>query len=111
MKTLRFILGDQLSRGLSALSRAEPVNDIILMVEVQAEAVSVRHHKKKIVFILAAMRAFADELRAEGFQVDYVKLDDPANTGTFGGELERAITRHQPDALVMTRASEWRVLE
>jgi deoxyribodipyrimidine photolyase-related protein len=111
MKTLRFILGDQLSRTVSALRGADPFNDIILMVEAQAEAVSVRHHKKKIVFILAAMRAFADELRAEGFQVDYVKLDDPANTGTFGGELDRAITRHQPDNLVMTRASEWRVLE
>ncbi len=111
MKTLRFILGDQLSRTVSTLRGADPVNDIILMVEAQAEAVSVRHHKKKIVFILAAMRAFADELRATGFQVDYVKMDDPDNTGSFAGELNRAIHRHQPEALVMTRASEWRVLE
>ncbi|MFN9148794.1 MAG: cryptochrome/photolyase family protein, partial [Hyphomonadaceae bacterium] len=46
MKTLRFILGDQLSPTLSALSGADPALDIILMVETQAEAVSVRHHKK-----------------------------------------------------------------
>ena len=77
MKTLRFILGDQLSPRLSALSGADPGSDVILMVETQAEAVSVRHHKKKIAFILAAMRSFADELRATGFQVDYVKMDDP----------------------------------
>jgi deoxyribodipyrimidine photolyase-related protein len=111
MKTLRFILGDQLSQKVSALRGADPAIDIILMVEVQAEAVLVRHHKKKIAFILAAMRAFADELRARGFQVDYVKMEDPDNTDSFSGELYRAIARHQPDELVMTRACEWRVLE
>ncbi len=110
MKTLRFILGDQLSPTVSALSGVDRETDVILMVEAQAEAVSVRHHKKKIAFILAAMRAFADKLRETGFQVDYVKMDDPDNTGSFGGELDRAITRHKPEALVMTRASELRVL-
>lgn len=111
MKTLRFILGDQLSQRIAAMSGADPTSDVILMVEVQAEAVSVRHHKKKIAFILASMRAFAETLRGQGFTVDYVKLDDPANSGSFEGELDRAIIRHQPDSLVMTRASEWRVLE
>ncbi|MCA3696388.1 cryptochrome/photolyase family protein [Aquidulcibacter sp.] len=111
MKTLRFILGDQLSPKIAAMSGADPTSDVILMVEVQAEAVSVRHHKKKIAFILASMRAFADSLRGQGFTVDYVKMDDPANSGSFKGELDRAIARHKPDALVMTRASEWRVLE
>lgn len=111
MKTLRFVLGDQLSQKISALRGSDPTSDIILMVEVQAEAVSVRHHKKKIAFILASMRSFAETLRGQGFIVDYVKMDDPANMGTFGGELERAILRHRPDSLAMTRASEWRVLE
>ena len=111
MKTLRFVLGDQLSQKISVLRGSDPTSDIILMVEVQAEAVSVRHHKKKIAFILASMRSFAETLRGQGFIVDYVKMDDPANMGTFGGELERAILRHRPDSLAMTRASEWRVLE
>ena len=111
MKTLRFILGDQLSPKVSALRGADTTTDIILMVEAQAEAVSVRHHKKKIVFILASMRAFAETLRGQGFTVDYVRIDDPENTGSFDGELRRAITRHGPQALEMTRASEWRVLE
>ena len=110
MKTLRFILGDQLSQKVSALRGADPATDIVLIVEVQAEAVSVRHHKKKIAFILASMRAFAETLRGQGFTVDYVKMDDPANTGSFDGELDRAITRHQPNALCLTRASEWRGL-
>lgn len=111
MTSLRFILGDQLSRSISALQGAVPGRDVILMVEVQEEAVYVGHHKKKIAFILAAMRAFGDALRAEGFAVDYVKMDDPANSGCFGGELERAIARHRPDGLVLTEASEWRVVQ
>lgn len=111
MTSLRFILGDQLSQKVSALRGADAATDVILMVEAQAEAVSVRHHKKKIAFILAAMRAFAADLRARGIQVDYVTMDDPGNRGSFGGELNRAIARHQPDALVMTQASELRVLE
>lgn len=111
MTTLRFILGDQLSHKVSALRGADPETDVILMVEAHAEAVSVRHHKKKIAFILAAMRGFATELRDRGFHVDYVKMDDRANTGSFGGELGRALLRHSPDRLVLTQASEWRVVE
>ncbi len=34
-----------------------------------------RHHQQKIVLFLAAMRAYAEELRAAGYQVHYVKLD------------------------------------
>jgi deoxyribodipyrimidine photolyase-related protein len=111
MKNLRFILGDQLSHRISALEGADPETDVILMVEVDAEARSVRHHKKKISFILSAMRAFGDELSARGFIVDYVKLDDVDNSGDFTGELMRALERHKPDHVVLTEASEWRVLE
>jgi deoxyribodipyrimidine photolyase-related protein len=111
MKTLRFILGDQLSHTLSALNGADVAHAVILMVEARAEAVYAPHHKKKIAFILSSMRAFAAELRQRGLTVDYVTLDDPANSGDFRGELKRAVARHRPDGLVLTEASEWRVLE
>jgi deoxyribodipyrimidine photolyase-related protein len=55
------------------------------------------------------MRHFAAELRAAGFQVDYVTLDDPANTGSFTGEVARACERHDPREVRVTEASEWRV--
>jgi len=108
---LVFILGDQLTRGLSALEGIDPAQDVVLMVEVAAEATYVRHHKQKIALILAAMRHFAVELRAEGLRVDYVRLDDPENSQSFSGELERAVARHRPDAVVLTRPGEWRVWE
>ena len=109
MRTLRFVLGDQLTPSLSALRGAEP-DDIILMAEVADETTYVPHHRKKIVFILAAMRAFAAELRALGYTADYVKLDDPANTGNFSGELQRAVARHKPHRIAATLAGEHRVV-
>jgi deoxyribodipyrimidine photolyase-related protein len=108
--TLRLVLGDQLSRGLSALADVEPERDVVLLVEVAEEATYVRHHKKKIAFLFSAMRHFAAELEAEGVRVDYVRLDDPDNAGSFTGELERAVARHGPERVVATEPGEWRVL-
>ena len=78
MKTLRLILGDQLSRTASALREIDPARDVVLMVEVHEETAYVRHHKQKIVLVLSAMRHFAESLRAEGLCVDYVRLDGEA---------------------------------
>jgi deoxyribodipyrimidine photolyase-related protein len=111
MSAMRFILGDQLTRSLSALEGLDPADDIVLMVEVAEETSYVGHHKQKIALILSAMRHFAQSLREEGIRVDYVALDDPANTGSFGGELERAVARHKPEAVVVTEPGEWRVWE
>ena len=63
MKTLRLILGDQLDRDISALEGIDSRTDVILMAEVMQEATYVRHHKQKLVFILSAMRHFAEELK------------------------------------------------
>lgn len=109
--TLRFVLGDQLSPGLSSLRGGDRERDVVLMVEVAEETTYVPHHRKKIAFILAAMRAFARELEADGWRVDYVRLADPANTGSFSGELERAVGRWSPQRVAATEAGEWRVLE
>ena len=109
--SLILILGDQLSPEMSSLRHANKGRDIILMCEVAAETEYVLHHKKKIAFILSAMRHFAEELRALGWTVDYVKLDDADNTGSFTRELTRAVERHTPENVVVTSPGEWRVLE
>lgn len=111
VRTLRFVLGDQLTRSVSSLSDINPASDVVLMVEVAAEATSVRHHKQKIAFLFSGMRHFAETLRREGIEVDYVTLDDAANTQSFGGELARAMMRHGPETVVMTEPGEWRVLQ
>jgi deoxyribodipyrimidine photolyase-related protein len=110
MTALRIVLGDQLTPGLSSLRDHAP-GDTVLMMEVMEEATYVRHHKQKLALIFSAMRHFAEELRGAGLSVDYVRLDDPANTGSFTAEVQRAIARHQPARVVVTEPGEWRVRE
>ena len=111
MKTLRLIMGDQLSQDISALEDLDPDHDLVLMAELQDEITAVKHHKQKIVLILSAMRHFADNLRAEGINVDYIDLEEEGNTGSFSGELRRALKRHQVEKVIVTEPSEWRVLQ
>jgi len=109
MNILIPVLGDQLSHNLSALSRQNKADCILLMVEVDEETVYVPHHKAKIAYILSAMRHHAEDLRAAGWTVDYIQLTDPANSGSFTGELARALERHSITQVRVTEASEWRV--
>ncbi len=111
MGTLRLVLGDQLSPGLSSLEDIDRDADVVLMAEVMDECTYVPHHKKKIALVLSAMRHFAEELEKDGGTVDYVKLDDSANTGSLKGEAERAIKRHGADRLVVTEPGEYRLMD
>jgi len=109
--TLIPVLGDQLSHSLASLRSNSKDDSLVLMMEVWDEATYVRHHKQKIVLLFTAMRHFAEELRKDGWTVDYVELDDPENTGSFTGEVARAIERRNPSCLHIVEASEWRVQE
>ena len=109
MTTLIPILGDQLSAGISSLAQQDKDRCVILMVEVDEETSYVAHHKAKIAYILSAMRHHAEDLRDAGWHVDYIKLDDAENSGSFTGEVARAIERHRPDEIHVTEAGEWRV--
>ena len=103
------VLGDQLSRSLPSLRAADPRRDVILMAEVWSEATYAPHHKKKIAFVFAAMRHFAQELSAAGWQVRYVRLDDPDNAGSLPGELDRAVAALQPRQVRLTEPGEYRL--
>ncbi len=111
MGTLRLLMVDQLSRSISSLEGLDPSQDTVLLCEVLSEATYVRHHKKKIAFLYAAMRHFAEELKESGIQVRYIKLDDPENTGSLEGELKRAVTELHPALVVMTEPGEYRLLQ
>ncbi len=106
---LRLILGDQLMRSLASLKDLDAKNDHILMVEVAEEANYVKHHKQKLVMVFSAMRHFAEGLKKDGLPIHYVSLEDPANSGSFSGEVERAIARFKPSRIIVTEPGEWRV--
>ena len=111
MKTLRLILGDQLSESISSVKDYNSKTDIILMCEVWDEATYVKHHKKKIAFLFSAMRHFASALKNKGCNVEYTTLDAPDNTGSFSGEVKRMLTKYSIDRIIVTHPGEYRVLE
>ncbi|MCC2616574.1 cryptochrome/photolyase family protein [Aestuariibacter halophilus] len=110
-KTLRLVLGDQLSRDLASLRDADKHHDIILLAEVREEATYVQHHKQKIVLLFSAMRHFANALRDEGFTVIYRHYDDADNQGSLFGEVQRVCEQHPVDAVALTHPGEYRLLQ
>lgn len=111
IKTLHFIFGDQLSHSIATLKNSDKKLDLILMCEVHEEASYVWHHVKKLAFIFSAMRHFASELKESGFKVEYIKLDDKDNLGSFDLELSRAVKKYNPQNISVTEPSEYRVLQ
>jgi len=107
--TLRLVLGDQISDGLSSLSDVDPARDVVLMAEVMDEATYVAHHKQKFVLVFSAMRQFAERLRGRGFTVRYVRLGDPAAATSLNGEVLRALDEGEFDRVVITEPGEWRL--
>jgi deoxyribodipyrimidine photolyase-related protein len=103
------VLGDQLSRSLASLQDVDRADAVVLLAEVWDEATYVRHHQAKIALVFSAMRHFAEELRADGWSVDYVKLDDPGNSGSLRGEAERALAKHDACAIRVVEPGEWRL--
>lgn len=106
---LILVLGDQLSPDLPSLCAGDPDRDIVLMAEVASEASYVPHHPKKIAFLFAAMRHFAEELRNEGWRVRYVELEDTGNSQSLSREVERALEDLPGHALLLTEPGEYRL--
>ena len=109
VRRLILILGDQLTAGLGALADIDPQRDYVLLAEVMEEASHVPHHPKKIALIFSAMRHFAETLRAQGMQVHYVTLDDPHNSGSLPGELQRWTQQLNPAEVHLTECGDWRL--
>ena len=109
MTTLVLILGDQLSPDMSSLRDMDPDDTLVLMVEIEEETTYVRHHRRKLAYVLSAMRHHREFLRDLGWTVDYVELEDQGNTGSFTGEVMRAVARHDPARIVVSESGEWRV--
>lgn len=110
MKTLRLILGDQLTHSLPILEDLG-AEDHVLMMEVYDEAAYVPHHPKKIAFLFSAMRHFSKELTDRGIKVHYIRLDSEESRSSFSETLEGFLEKESFNQVLVTEPGEWRVLE
>jgi deoxyribodipyrimidine photolyase-related protein len=110
-RALRLIFADQLSHSINTLKKLNKESDVVVFCEVMEEATYVPHHPKKIAFLFAAMRHFAQELQEKGVTVHYITLDDENNRGSFTSEVKRLYESLKPDRIIVTEPSEYRVLE
>jgi deoxyribodipyrimidine photolyase-related protein len=111
LRHLVLVLGDQLDPAGAAFDGFDAARDAVWMAEVAEESTHVWSSKPRTVMFLAAMRHFAQDLRAAGRPTHYTRLDDPANHGSLPAQLEADIERLRPARLVMTEPGDWRVLQ
>jgi deoxyribodipyrimidine photolyase-related protein len=70
-----WILGDQLHPQQAALASCDQKHPVIL-IESQKHIQARPYHQQKLVLVWSAMRHFADELRADGWDVTYAEAPD-----------------------------------
>lgn len=69
-----WILGTQLTEECGPLARAAGGNRVLL-IEAHDFARRMPYHHHKLTLLFAAMRKFADRLRADGYDVNYIRTD------------------------------------
>lgn len=106
---LVLVLGDQLTLDSAALAAADPARDRVLMIEAPGEQDRVWCHRARSVLFLSAMRHFRDALRAAGWQVDYVALDDPGPEALID-RLAEQLRARPGSPLSVVEPGEWWLL-
>ncbi len=101
-----WIFGDQLDRSRGALAGRKPGECRVLLVESDTLIGSRTWHRQRLHLVLSAMMHFADELRAEGFEVHYRRASTLAqglwdHRADFGGGPVIAMEPTSWDARVM----------
>jgi len=102
--TTVWITGDQCSPRNTALRGLDPAGTVVLMIESLARARQLPYHKRKLVLIFAAMRSFADDLRAAGWHVDYYRERE-----NYEGPLAEHVARFAPARILAMTQSEFGV--
>ncbi|MCH2576688.1 cryptochrome/photolyase family protein, partial [Candidatus Poribacteria bacterium] len=91
MSRLIVLMPEHLTRTVSSLRAANPKKDSIVFIEPTQDWSKENHHKKKIIYHLSSMRHFAADLVEEGFNVEYLKIEDKKNSGILEVELEQVV--------------------
>lgn len=108
MKTLRLLLGDQLNPAHSWFEKTDG-SIIYCLFEMRQETDYAWHHVQKVIGFFLTMRAFAEDLRSKGHQVEYLTLDHPDNRQTLPDNLLFFIEKHQAQRFEYLLPDEWRL--
>lgn len=96
-----WVLGDQLNREISSLGGCEPGDTLILMIHARAKVRSKNFHPQRLELVRDGMAAFAQELRAEGFEVD------EREAVSFATGLRAHVRAHRPDEVLAMEPMSW----
>ena len=99
-----WITADQCTPQHPVLRSADRATTTVLMIESIARSRQRRYHKRKLVLVFAAMRGYADDLRAAGWTVDYY-----AEYDAFEPALAEHVARYRPARCAMMMQSEYGV--
>ncbi len=105
---LRFVFGDQLNVQHSWFSCVDETC-LYVLAEMPSELAYVRHHHQKITAFFAAMRAFAEDLRAAGHRVLYLDLEQCSDKNSLIEVLHPIIEEYEPESLLFQEADEFRL--
>jgi len=94
-----WILGDQLSVRNAALETARKGRDRLLFIESRKTFGKLPYHRHRLLLILSAMRHFAEERRAEGWDVEYHRLGDAPDMESV---LTNHCKAHHPASILLT---------
>jgi deoxyribodipyrimidine photolyase-related protein len=108
MKKVRLVLGDQLNQNHSWFQKVD--EDVTyVMFEMRQETDYVKHHIQKVIVFFLAMRAFRDDLSAQGHQFIYYTLDDERNRHDLHQNLKQVMAECKADAWGYQLPDEYRL--
>ena len=107
MSRVIVIYWDQLTFEISSLKAAK-AQDVVVFVECHEQCTYVKHHKKKLVFLLSAMRHFAKSLKRKRktLNVQYFSLDDANGLNTLSKCLQHLHQQSPIRKLIATHPGE-----
>ena len=73
MDRILYIPFDHLHRDYGVLKDSNPKSDLVVFVESARMCTGRNWHPERLFFLISSARHFAEELRSEGYQVEYVK--------------------------------------
>lgn len=109
MAILYSILLDQLSHSHAFFKQIDKKNDYIFMHEDEDNFTLVKHHKKKLVFQISAMRHFSEELKKKNYNVIYRKLTINSKNINFFDNIKEIVKKNKIEKIVFIMPSEFHV--